>query len=197
MKLMSKNKTLWKLFTDFWSVFSILYIFICGFVAIFAYVLAPDSSKNANTMHLSIHSKPPMFSVKILTLPEDEVLFSFGNYFIGSEQMKTEVPIKQYYTDENGIYYTLYQEEGEGQKEFISFSEFPEKNPQEIVNKYISQKTFWLGTDKYGRDMLSRMLVGARISFFIGFVAVFISLIIGTLLGLLSGYYGPYKIKFD
>lgn len=187
---MSKNKTLWKLFTDFWSVFSILYIFICGFVAIFAYVLAPDSSKNANTMHLSIHSKPPMFSVEILTLPEDEALFSFGNYFIGSEQMKTEVPIKQYYTDENGIYYTLYQEEGEGQKEFISFSEFPEKNPQEIVNKYISQKTFWLGTDKYGRDMLSRMLVGTRISFFIGFVAVFISLIIGTLLGLLSGYYG-------
>ena len=98
MKLMSKNKTLWKLFTDFWSVFSILYIFICGFVAIFAYVLAPDRSKNANTMHLSIHSKPPMFSVKILILPEDEVLFSFGNYFIGSELMLTLLTIIIFYT---------------------------------------------------------------------------------------------------
>ena len=47
-----------------------------------------------------------------------------------------------------------------------------------------------LGTDKYGRDLLSRVLVGARISFFIGFVAVFISLVIGVLMGSLAGYFG-------
>ena len=43
---------------------------------------------------------------------------------------------------------------------------------------------------KYGRDLLSRILVGARISFSIGFVAVFISLLIGVLLGSIAGYFG-------
>jgi len=47
-----------------------------------------------------------------------------------------------------------------------------------------------LGTDKYGRDLLSRMLIGIRISLAIGFVAVFISLLIGISLGAIAGYFG-------
>ena len=47
-----------------------------------------------------------------------------------------------------------------------------------------------LGTDKYGRDLLSRVIIGSRISFSIGFVAVFISLLIGLSLGSIAGYFG-------
>lgn len=47
-----------------------------------------------------------------------------------------------------------------------------------------------LGTDKLGRDYLSRLLYGARISLFIGLAAALISGAIGTLLGVLAGYYG-------
>ncbi|WDY56920.1 ABC transporter permease [Pseudomonas sp. PSKL.D1] len=47
-----------------------------------------------------------------------------------------------------------------------------------------------LGTDKLGRDYLSRLLYGAQISLFIGVAAAFISGFIGTVLGLLAGYYG-------
>ena len=54
----------------------------------------------------------------------------------------------------------------------------------------ISEKKFLLGTDKYGRDLLSRMLIGIRISLAIGFVAVFISLVIGITLGAIAGYFG-------
>jgi len=54
----------------------------------------------------------------------------------------------------------------------------------------VISKTFYFGTDKYGRDLLSRILVGARISFSIGFVAVFISVLIGVLLGSIAGYFG-------
>lgn len=47
-----------------------------------------------------------------------------------------------------------------------------------------------LGTDKFGRDYLSRLLYGARISLLIGFAAMLISGVIGTTLGVLAGYFG-------
>ena len=49
---------------------------------------------------------------------------------------------------------------------------------------------FWMGTDYYGRDILSRLIHGARISLFIGLVAIGIALVIGSLIGLIAGYYG-------
>jgi peptide/nickel transport system permease protein len=68
---------------------------------------------------------------------------------------------------------------------------FPKANTvDDIPGLYISEKKFLLGTDKYGRDLLSRMLIGIRISLAIGFVAVFISLLIGISLGAVAGYFG-------
>jgi peptide/nickel transport system permease protein len=49
-----------------------------------------------------------------------------------------------------------------------------------------------LGTDHFARDVLSRILYGARVSLSIGFIAVGISVTIGTLLGAISGYFGRW-----
>jgi peptide/nickel transport system permease protein len=49
---------------------------------------------------------------------------------------------------------------------------------------------FWLGTDDQGRDILSTIIYGARISLFVGFAAVIFSMILGISLGLVSGYVG-------
>jgi peptide/nickel transport system permease protein len=61
---------------------------------------------------------------------------------------------------------------------------------QVIEKKLILKKTFWLGTDNFGRDNLSRLLLGVRVSLMVGLIAVLISLTIGVLLGALAGFLG-------
>ena len=56
-------------------------------------------------------------------------------------------------------------------------------------NMYISRE-HWLGTDDLGRDLLTRIMYGARISLTVGFVASFINLTVGVVYGGISGYYG-------
>jgi len=179
---------------NFWGVLSLGYIIICGFIAVFAYAFAPDNSQNANQMHLSIHSKPPGFKTQILTLPSEnksEQSF-FDKLFFGTKIRSSELPISSYRIHKNQLYITPYSEiEGSQLEKKFNQNIFGNKsNWSQITNQYISTKKFYLGTDKYGRDLLSRVLIGARISFFIGFIAVFISLVIGIFTGALAGYYG-------
>lgn len=51
---------------------------------------------------------------------------------------------------------------------------------------------YWLGTDALGRDMLSRMIYGARISLVVGICAVLLQGVIGVIVGLLAGYFGRW-----
>lgn len=61
---------------------------------------------------------------------------------------------------------------------------------QLIAQNYVVEKTFLLGTDLFGRDMLSRLIIGTRVSLSVGFIAVLISLLIGLVMGLAAGYFG-------
>ena len=63
---------------------------------------------------------------------------------------------------------------------------------KEVKEHNISKKTYYLGTDKFGRDILSRMILGVRVSLSVGIVSVFISLIIGLFLGACAGYFGGW-----
>ncbi|MGM0505052.1 MAG: ABC transporter permease, partial [Bacteroidota bacterium] len=78
----------------------------------------------------------------------------------------------------------------DGNKKTISFGELKET----IEQNHIETQKFLLGTDRFGRDLLSRLLIGARISISVGFISVFISLLIGITLGSVAGY---FKGKVD
>lgn len=62
----------------------------------------------------------------------------------------------------------------------------------ELESTELQECTFYLGTDGFGRDILSRLIIGGRISLSIGFLSMLLSLIIGITVGLLAGYYGSW-----
>ncbi len=178
LKKFTKNKV---------GLFSFYYILICGFIAVFAYALAPDNSPNGQIQHIEINTKQPFFKVKLLKeIREKKVSQNYVNkLFFGNKNYALETPINNSVINGDSITVNLYSE-------LTNKSDFTkQKSFYNLKNKYkISDKTFYLGTDKYGRDYLSRMLIGTRISFFIGFIAVFISLLIGISIGSVAGYFG-------
>lgn len=60
---------------------------------------------------------------------------------------------------------------------------------KQVIQKHIVTRRFLLGTDRYGRDMLSQLMIGARVSLSVGFISVAISLLIGILMGSLAGFF--------
>ncbi len=171
-------------------MFSLWYIVLCGFIAVFAYTVTPDHSPNANTMHLEIHTKHPFFSTNMLLQQKQEEKQAFlSKLFFGDKNAQLEIPINKAILSNDTLKIELYSENKSVHKEKIITLQ--KKNSTYKVLK----KTFYLGTDKYGRDLLSRMLIGTRISFFVGFIAVFLSLIIGIGIGSIAGYFGGIADK--
>jgi len=166
------------------GLLSFWFVVFCGFIAVFGYLVAPDNSQNANQMHIEIHSKIPGFSVEMLTIPNKETSNQswMNKLFMGTKITNTEIPIRSYQLKGDVLEYVNY---ADGLTKSIPLSLIHNN-----TSKYIQKKTFYFGTDKYGRDLLSRLIVGTRISFFIGFIAVFISLFIGISIGAIAGYFG-------
>ncbi len=164
----------------------ILVVSLAFFVAVFAYLLMPDHSPNANRMHLVLAGKKPGFQVQMLHLPRavNNEQSSLEKWFTGVEPAYEQIPVSSWYEASDSLYYKPYLAE---------HSSGPEKRVavvQQQGKAKVVPTRFLLGTDKYGRDLLSRIILGTRVSFSVGFVSVFISLLIGIPLGAVAGYYG-------
>lgn len=66
-------------------------------------------------------------------------------------------------------------------------------NDQNLGDRLLAPSSeHWFGTDDLGRDILSRILFGARLSIWVGFASVVMSVILGSFLGIIAGYYGRW-----
>ena len=63
------------------------------------------------------------------------------------------------------------------------------KLAEKVIDNQIVNQNFLLGTDQFGRDMLSQLLIGTRVSLSVGFIAVLISLLVGVTLGSIAGFF--------
>ncbi|MBS1627935.1 MAG: ABC transporter permease [Bacteroidetes bacterium] len=153
-------------------------------IALFAYSIASDNTPNANRMIPEIGSKKPGFSIQFLQIKKNNPAAreSFLEKSInGIQDSLTYVPITNYTIKGGSIIYNKYVDDNIVERKATAL--------QNVSNPIVITKKFYLGTDKFGRDILSRLIIGTRVSLSVGLIAVIISITLGIFLGALAGYF--------
>ncbi len=111
-------------------------------------------------------------------------------------------PQKLHFSFDKGVYVYNLQSTRNPETLELEFTQDPTKtDPVRLFYKDADGKRhlfgsdgpmFLLGTDRMGRDLLSRILYGGRVSMTVGLIGVFLSLILGSILGTISGYWGGW-----
>jgi peptide/nickel transport system permease protein len=190
------------------AVFGMIVIALSVVVAISAYFLAADHSPYTNRMMVEIGGAKPGYRQQFLlvrkagTVPQRNI---FDRLLNGQEDDLTRIPIAGYQSTADSIIVEKYIDEGISERQAFAWKDIvaaavknqafhqgataAATDAAYVQAHQLQNQTFTLGTDKYGRDILSRLLLGTRISLSVGLIAVIISLTIGILLGALAGYF--------
>lgn len=191
-----------KLFRKLPAVIAVGIIFMVTMIAICAYIIAPDNTPYANRMIVEYSIKPPGFSNKVLLVPKkiaqkkENIIRRFLN---GTPSDFNYIPINSFSFSRNEIIAQHYIDDGMNDtirfniRDILPFGKKQLSRPEAkhyIETNSVKTQTYLLGTDRYGRDILSRLIVGSRVSIAVGIVAVILSLSIGMILGSVAGYFG-------
>jgi len=182
------------------AAFGLIVIGAAIFIALTAYFIAPDPSPDANRMIVEIGGRKPGFRQEFLLIKKDQqpAPVSFWQRLLsGREDDYHYIPIDSYEQRGDSLIVQKFVDEGVGERRAYFLpcggseggcaTVMHMRDIQKIGG--IRNQVFWLGTDKYGRDILSRLLVGVRVSLAVGLVTVLISLSLGVLLGAIAGYF--------
>ena len=164
------------------SVASLAVIAFFALVAVLGYLITPDHTPHCNQQYLELATLKPGSRATFLCIDPVEgkrqsLLTTMAK---GKPLPYTAIPINDdtyKYMGDN-----LYAEPLAGEPITVG---------RERVAK-VERRTFLLGTDRYGRDVLSMIMIGARVSLSVGFIAIFIALLIGVTLGALAAYHGGW-----
>lgn len=165
-------------------MFGLIVIGLAILVAIFAYFLAPDPSPYANRIILEIGGEKPGYKQSFLKIRKEKDVVSTGFFkqlISGKEDKYNYIPISSHEIKGDSIFVQKFIDEGLTEKQSYALSNAA---PDPVITK-----KFFFGSDKYGRDIFSRIIVGTRVSLSVGLITVIISLAIGLILGSLAGYY--------
>ena len=161
-------------------------IFICITVIItcLGYLITPDSTPYANDQCLELGTKKPGFRVRMLLVRKKQqpVRSNFLQTMIhGKRSDYTSVPLNGYRIAGDKIIIREYADPPMLHPSEQSYLRSEVKGP---VNRI-----FLLGTDRFGRDYLSQLVIGTRVSLSVGLISVLISLVIGIFIGSLGGFF--------
>lgn len=185
------NITVWKkLLKNKASLTGMIIIGLAVFICMFGYIVSPDNTPDADLQTVEIQSKPPGYSQKFLKIPM--VVRSSSNMlqqiFFGSPASFNYIPVKSYAINGDSLSVQKYVDEDTAIAQHYSVRQLTGDHPEKI-SELITTKKYLLGTDAFGRDILSRLIIGTRVSMAVGCIAMLVSLTIGILLGAVAGYY--------
>lgn len=188
------------------AVAGLLVIALSVVVAVAAYLLAPDNTPDANRMVLEIEGQHPGFRITMLAMRKEHNVARvniFGRLLYGQRSPDVWVPVRSWQFKDSVLVVQRYVDEAVSREETYTLKEIwygdrlpaaqailsNEELQLRIGKERMLPRTYWLGTDKFGRDILSRLILGTRVSLGVGCIAVVISLTIGVILGAVAGYF--------
>jgi oligopeptide transport system permease protein len=163
---------------------SLIFIGLTALIAILGYLITPDPTPYANDQCLELGTKKPGYKVMMLLVrkKQEPVRSNFLQTMINGRRSDfTAIPINGYRIEGENIIVQEYSDPPMMQPIELSYRLSEVKVP---VNR-----TFILGTDRFGRDYLSQLVIGTRVSLSVGFISVLISLVIGIFIGSLGGFF--------
>ena len=181
-KATSITELTWQRFKKEWEgVVSLGFILLVTLVAILGYLITPDSTPYCNHQQLEIALQGPGFKVDVLQVrPDMEVprVRVLHKMLFGQPAQYRTVPVSECRLSDDSVHVRLF-----GQADWQAYAR------RDLAPEPVVAKRFLLGTDRYGRDVLSQLMLGTRVSLAVGFLSIFIALVIGVIVGAVAGYY--------
>lgn len=168
-------------------------------IALLGASIRPDPTLHANANNINLAGLHPGTVITELNIPlEGQASSPWYKLLLNghAEPCEKKIATDTFYCSGGRLLYREFSGDGA----IYPWTELPAAELNKILQPdgrlkegAIRKRCFYLGTDKFGRDYLSRLLAGNYVSLSVGMVAVLVSLVIGVFLGGMAGYYGGWS----